>query len=143
MVVATRAGYQTGLFGPAGAQNHPDTGAGALQIGGAADVSLNWRWSRGRIVLARRSANQDLRRFKSIALGGALAVTSIASALTFPAPKADATPYFARQTGRSCSFCHRGVPRLNDTGLAFKNHGFRFPEGNGPPDKDHNDAPRP
>jgi hypothetical protein len=94
-------------------------------------------------VLAHRSANHDLRRFKSIALGGALVATPIALALMFPTPKADATPYFARQTGRSCNFCHRGVPRLNDTGLAFKNNGFRFPESNNPSTKDDNDAPRP
>jgi hypothetical protein len=75
-----------------------------------------------------------LRGFKSIALGGALGAAPIALALLFPAPKAEATPYFARQTGQSCSFCHRGVPRLNDTGLAFKKNGFRFPESNKPSD---------
>jgi hypothetical protein len=67
-------------------------------------------------------------RFKSLALRGALLAAPIALALMFPAPKADATRYFARQTGRSCSYCHRGVPRLNERGLAFKNNGFRFPE---------------
>jgi len=64
-------------------------------------------------------------------------------ALLFSAPKADATPQFARQTGRSCNFCHRGVPSLNDAGLAFKNNGFRFPESNKPSDNDQNGAPRP
>jgi hypothetical protein len=86
-------------------------------------------------VLAHRSANPDLRRFKSIVLKGALVAAPIALALTLPAPRADATPKFARQTGRSCNFCHRGVPRLNDTGLAFKNNGFRFPANNKPPNK--------
>jgi hypothetical protein len=94
-------------------------------------------------VLAHRSANPDLRRFKSIVLKGALVAAPIALALTLPAPRADATPKFARQTGRSCSFCHRGVPRLNDTGLAFKNNGFRFPENNKPREKDNQDTPRP
>jgi hypothetical protein len=74
---------------------------------------------------------------------GALVAAPIAFALMFPTPKADATPYFARQTGRSCNFCHRGVPRLNDTGLAFKNNGFLFPESNKASDKDHKDTPRP
>jgi hypothetical protein len=129
--------------GPAGAQNHLDTGVSELQIEPAADVRLSWRRSRGRIVLARRSANPDLRRFKSVALAGALVAAPTALAVMFPAPKADATPYFARQTGRSCSFCHRGVPRLNHTGLAFKNNGFRFPESNKPSDKDYNDTLRP
>lgn len=94
-------------------------------------------------MLAHRLASHDLRRLKSIVLGGAVLAALIAVALTLPAPRADATPYFARQTGRSCSFCHRGVPRLNDTGLAFKNNGFRFPESNKHPHKDHKDAPRP
>jgi hypothetical protein len=94
-------------------------------------------------VLAHRSANPALRRFKSIALRGALVAAPIALALTLPAPNADATRKFARQTGRSCSFCHRGVPRLNDTGVAFKNNGFRFPESNKPPHNGHKDAPHP
>jgi hypothetical protein len=94
-------------------------------------------------VLQRCSANHGLHAFTSIALGGALLAAPIALALMFPTPKAAATPNFARQTGRSCNFCHRGVPRLNDTGLAFKNNGFRFPESNNPSTKDDNDAPRP
>jgi hypothetical protein len=84
-----------------------------------------------------RSANHDLRRVKSVALIGALAAAPIALALMFAAPKADATPAFARQTGRNCSYCHRGVPRLNDNGLAFKNNGFHFPKSEKSPDKDH------
>jgi hypothetical protein len=72
-----------------------------------------------------------------------LVAAPIALALMFPAPKADATPYFARQTGRSCNFCHRGPPRLNDTGLAFKNKGFRFPESYKRPGNRHTDAPHP
>ena len=129
-----------------------DFGAGSYQKGpfgrtGAdwsrADLSLNWRRSRGRIVIGCRSSNHDLRRFISIALGGALAAAPIALALMFPAPKADATPAFARQTGRNCNFCHRGVPRRNDTGLAFKNSGFHFPKSSKPTEEDHKDKPRP
>ena len=94
-------------------------------------------------MLAHRSANPDPRRFKSIALRGAAVAAPIALALTLPASNADATPKFARQTGRSCNFCHQGVPRLNDTGLAFKNNGFRFPENNKSPEKDDKDTRRP
>ena len=89
-------------------------------------------------MLAHRFANH---RFKSIALGGALVAALVALVLMFPMLKADATPYFARQTGQNCNFCHTGVPRLNDTGLAFKNNGFRFPDSSEAPDKDHKDAP--
>jgi hypothetical protein len=85
-------------------------------------------------VLTYRSANHGLRGFKSIALGGFLGAAPIALALMFPSPKADATPNFARQTGKNCSFCHSGVPRLNKTGLAFKKNGFHFPESNKPSD---------
>ena len=78
---------------------------------------------------------------KSLALGAALLGAPIVLAM-FATSNADATPAFARQTGKSCNVCHRGVPRLNDTGLAFKNNGFRFPEGT-PSETDHKDAPRP
>jgi hypothetical protein len=94
-------------------------------------------------VLARRFANDDPRRFKPVALGSALVAAPIALALMFPTPKADATPSFARQTGRNCNVCHNGAPRLNDTGLAFKNNGFRFPEDDKPSDGDNKDTPHP
>ena len=87
------------------------------------------------------SAGHRFRKFKSIALGGAAVAALIALALIVPTPKAQATPTFARQTGKSCSFCHSGPPRLNDTGAAFKNNGFVLPETNKAPDKDHKDAP--
>lgn len=96
---------------------------------------------RAKIVLGRRSANNGLLRLKPIVPGSLLAVTSLALALMLAAPKAEATPNFARQTGRNCNFCHGGVPRLNNTGLAFKNNGFRFPDSNKTPDKDHQDTP--
>jgi hypothetical protein len=89
----------------------------------------------------RCSADHRFRKLKSVALAGALVATLIALALIFLTPKAGATPSFARQTSRSCSFCHSGPPRLNDTGLAFKNNGFQFPNSNEAPDKDHKGAP--
>ena len=92
-------------------------------------------------MLARDSADNDHLKLKTVALAGALVAALIALALILFAPKAEATPNFARQTGRNCNFCHSGVPRLNDTGLAFKNNGFIFPESNNAPDKDHRDTP--
>jgi hypothetical protein len=88
-------------------------------------------------VFGRRTADSGLLKLRSIALAGALVATPVALTLMVPAPRADATPNFARQTGRRCSFCHRGVPRLNDMGVAFKNNGFRFPESDEPADKGH------
>jgi hypothetical protein len=88
-----------------------------------------------------RSADHRSCKLKPIALAGALVAAPIALALIFLTPKAEATPNFARQTGRNCNFCHRGVPRLNDTGLAFKNNGFIFPESKDAPEKDHRDTP--
>jgi hypothetical protein len=90
-------------------------------------------------VHGRSSANHGLRKFKSIARAGALVAPLIA--LAFLTPKAEATRNFARQTGRNCNFCHSGVPRLNDTGLAFKNNGFLFPNSNKPAEKDRKDTP--
>lgn len=92
-------------------------------------------------VLARGPANNGVFKVNSIALRTALFAGPLALALILAAPNAEATPKFARQTGQSCSFCHSGVPRLNDTGLSFKNNGFRFPNGNETPGKDHKEAP--
>ena len=94
-------------------------------------------------MLAHCSADHRLRKFNSITAGGAFVLAPIALALMFPTPKADATLYFARQTGKTCNFCHSGIPRLNDTGLAFKKNGFAFPESNKPSAKDHEETPRP
>jgi hypothetical protein len=88
------------------------------------------------------SSDHPLRKFKSGALGGAAVSALIALALIVPTPKAGANPTFARQTGKNCSFCHSGPPRLNDTGAAFKNNGFLLPDSNTASDKDPKDAPR-
>ncbi len=92
-------------------------------------------------MLAHRTGNHDFRRPQSVAVVCALFVAPFALALMARAPRADATPNFARQTGRSCNFCHSGVPRLNSTGLAFRDNGFRFPESDKPSDSDHKGAP--
>jgi hypothetical protein len=93
-------------------------------------------------VHGRSSANPGLRKFKTIAQASALVAAPIAVALMLAMSKAEATPNFARQTGRNCNFCHSGVPRLNDTGLAFKNNGFLFPNSDKPAEKDRKDTPR-
>jgi hypothetical protein len=91
--------------------------------------------------LARGSANNGVFKVKLIALRSALSASLVAVALILAAPNAEATPKFARQTGQNCSFCHSGVPRLNDTGLSFKNNGFRLPNSNETSGKDHKEAP--
>jgi hypothetical protein len=103
-------------------------------------IHLDWRRAEGN-VLPHSFADHGRRRFKSIALGCALVAATFGLALMSPAPKAVATPNFARQTGRNCNFCHSGVPRLNDAGLAFKNNGFRFPGSDRPSEPDRQDAP--
>ena len=90
---------------------------------------------------ARSSDEYGRRRLRSLAPGAALTAAAIALALMLLALEAHATPRFARQTGQRCNVCHRGVPRLNDIGLAFKKNGFRFPDGGKPSDEDHKDAP--
>jgi hypothetical protein len=87
------------------------------------------------------SSAHSFRKFKSVGLGGAFVAALMALALIVSAPEAGATPAFARQAGKNCSFCHRGPPRLNDTGVAFKNNGFLLPDSNKAPDGDHKDAP--
>ena len=92
-------------------------------------------------MLAHGSANNGVSGVKSVARRNALSATLLALGLILSAPNAQATPTFARQTGKACSFCHSGPPRLNDTGLAFKKDGFRFPDSNETSDKDHKKAP--
>jgi hypothetical protein len=87
-------------------------------------------------LLAHRSCN-----LKRSARRKALLATPLALGLILAAPNAEATPRFARETGKTCNFCHRGPPRLNDTGVAFKNGGFRFPNSAEMPDKDHTEGP--
>ena len=91
-------------------------------------------------AFARASANNGVHEVKSIALLSALFACPLVLALILTAPNAEATPKFARQTGQSCSFCHSGVPRLNDTGLSFKNNGFQLPDSE-TPGKDHKETP--
>jgi hypothetical protein len=87
-------------------------------------------------TLAGGSANNGALNVKSIALRSAWSAGPFAAALILAAPNAEATPQFARDTRRACSFCHSRAPRLNDTGLSFKNNGFRLPNGNETHDED-------
>jgi hypothetical protein len=40
---------------------------------------------------------------------------------------AEAIPYFAHEYGMVCQKCHSVIPRLNDFGLAFMDHGYTLP----------------
>ncbi len=48
--------------------------------------------------------------------------------LFWPSP-GPAIPAFARKYGASCSSCHVAIPKLNAFGVAFRNNGYRIPEG--------------
>lgn len=39
----------------------------------------------------------------------------------------DAYPFFSRQVGRDCTFCHSVFPKLNETGRLFRSGGYRLP----------------
>lgn len=43
--------------------------------------------------------------------------------------RSEAIPYFARKYQTSCSTCHVIIPKLNSFGIAFKNNGYRMPQG--------------
>ena len=43
-----------------------------------------------------------------------------------------AIPAWARKYRTSCSTCHYAFPKLNAFGKAFKNNGYRYPEGQDP-----------
>jgi len=38
-----------------------------------------------------------------------------------------AVPFFSRQIGRNCAFCHTLIPKLNEKGRVFRSNGYRFP----------------
>ncbi len=46
--------------------------------------------------------------------------------LAFFPVDAGAMPFFARRIGRDCSYCHRAIAKLNDTGNIFRSNGYRF-----------------
>ena len=46
--------------------------------------------------------------------------------------KSYAIPVFSRKYKTSCSTCHYSFPRLNYFGKAFRNNGYRYPEGTDP-----------
>jgi hypothetical protein len=94
-----------------------------------------------RTMLARGSASKGVSSVKSVARRNALSATPLALAFILATSNAEATPAFARQTGKACSFCHSGPPRLNDAGVAFKNNGFLLPDSNKAPDRVPKDAP--
>ena len=54
-----------------------------------------------------------------------IAATSLCFGL---APRLEATPQFARSTGRSCISCHIAPPKLNQWGEAFRARGYRLPD---------------
>lgn len=61
------------------------------------------------------------------------AVLSLASALAFLAPSAQAVPSYARQTGADCAACHVGGfgPQLTPYGMNFKLGGYTDSDGQG------------
>ncbi|GAC1528227.1 MAG: hypothetical protein NVS2B8_15240 [Vulcanimicrobiaceae bacterium] len=57
-----------------------------------------------------------------------LAAMTVACSIAIAMPRpASAIPYFAHENGMSCQKCHSVVPRLNDFGEAFEEHGFAIP----------------
>ena len=44
----------------------------------------------------------------------------------WPHSTADAFPYFARRYDVGCHTCHSVVPKLNETGLLFRERGYRM-----------------
>ncbi len=54
-------------------------------------------------------------------------ITAILLLIAFLPISANAMPFFSRQTGKDCSYCHSVYPKLNETGLAFRSNGYRLP----------------
>ncbi len=56
-------------------------------------------------------------------------VFGVAISPLFLPKKLAAIPAFAREYQTSCTTCHLDFPKLNDFGKAFKDAGFKFPQG--------------
>lgn len=71
-------------------------------------------------------------RHSSVSLPGdrraAYVVAAIVCAflVVFLAQDSYAFPFFARQVGRDCAYCHSAFPKLNEKGRAFRSAGYRF-----------------
>ena len=53
-------------------------------------------------------------------------LTLVSVAGYFLPDKADAIPYFSRKYATPCTMCHIQFPRLNATGMTFKQNGYRL-----------------
>ncbi len=75
------------------------------------------------MVLAGKGTVEKVFRLSVLSLSG-LGVLLFLLAI-FPV-KSGAMPFFARQTGRDCVYCHSVYPKLNETGLNFRANGYRI-----------------
>jgi hypothetical protein len=66
------------------------------------------------------------RRRRRVAIGRVGALLLVMAAF---AAAAHAVPPFARKYQTSCATCHAAYPKLNYFGNAFRNNGYRYPEG--------------
>lgn len=56
-----------------------------------------------------------------------IAIVVVGWSIVLPV-ESEAMPFFARQIGRDCTFCHTAFPKLNETGRIFRSNGYRFAE---------------
>ncbi|NTU74177.1 hypothetical protein HGB07_08630, partial [Candidatus Roizmanbacteria bacterium] len=56
-------------------------------------------------------------------------ISLIVLSLIIGIKESSAVPVFARKYNTSCATCHIGFPARNAFGEAFRNNGYRFPEG--------------
>ena len=58
-----------------------------------------------------------------------LVVALAATLIVASVEPAAAIPFFAHEYGLACQKCHTVIPRLNDFGQAFQDHGYELPGG--------------
>ena len=56
-------------------------------------------------------------------------ICSIVTLIVLSAQDSFALPVFARKYHTACSTCHIAFPARNGFGEAFRNNGYRFPDG--------------
>jgi len=62
----------------------------------------------------------------TVTVHGIFAATAIFMLVFFSPGDSEAFPFFARQVGRDCTYCHSAFPKLNEKGRAFRSSGYRF-----------------
>lgn len=79
--------------------------------------------AQGKVFLSITISNRTVLKMGVVPFAASAAIFMLAF---FFAVDSHAFPFFARQVGRDCTYCHSAFPKLNEKGRAFRSAGYRF-----------------